>query len=84
MQGLDQGATSDVEGCSPPVIVPPPAAIPAAALEPGPACAASPDLTEAPPSLSEEPSLQPALVPATDEVLLLQNVPGPVLELIII
>ena len=73
-----------VEGCPPPAVAPGPAATPAAALEPGLACAAAPDLIEAPPHLPEESSLQPALVPATEKELPLENSPRPVLELIVI
>ena len=57
MQGADQEAAPDLEGCLPPVVVPPAATAPAAAVEPGLACAASPDLTEAPPPLPKETSL---------------------------
>ncbi|KAK1334590.1 hypothetical protein QTO34_005597 [Cnephaeus nilssonii] len=49
----------------PPELPPPPAASPAAAVEPG----LAPDDTEAPPPLEEEPSLEPMLVPASEEEL---------------
>ncbi|XP_054583610.1 skin secretory protein xP2-like [Eptesicus fuscus] len=53
----------ELEAPPPPELSPPPAASPAAAVEPGPA----PDQTEAPPPLEEEPSLEPMLVPASEE-----------------
>ena len=62
----------------------PPAATPAAALKPRLACAAASDLTELPPHLSEESSLEPALVLAREKELLLENAPGPILDLIIL
>ncbi|KAK1334589.1 hypothetical protein QTO34_005596 [Cnephaeus nilssonii] len=56
---------AELEAPPPPELPPPPAASPAAAVEPGPA----PDETEAPPPLEEEPSLEPMLVPASEEEL---------------
>lgn len=41
-------------------------------------------LTELPSCLSEESSLEPALVPAREKELFLENAPGPILDLIII
>ena len=79
--GADKEAAPDLEGCPPSAVMPPPAATPAAALEPVLACAASPVLTEVPSSLPEEPSLKPALVPATEEELPLEDAAGPALGL---
>ncbi|KAK1334538.1 hypothetical protein QTO34_005544 [Cnephaeus nilssonii] len=56
---------AELEASPPPELSPPPAASPAAAVEPGPA----PEETEAPAPLEEEPSLEPMLVPASEEEL---------------
>ncbi|XP_070286060.1 uncharacterized protein [Myotis yumanensis] len=61
----------------PPELSPPPAASPAAAEEPGPA----PDQTEAPPMPNEEPSLEPVLVPPSEEELPVEGpAQGPLVE----
>ncbi|XP_054583337.1 fibrous sheath CABYR-binding protein-like [Eptesicus fuscus] len=58
-----------LEAWAPPELLPPPAASPVAAVEPGPAWEAPADMTEAPPPLDEEPSLEPAQGPASEEEL---------------
>nr|KAF6314870.1 hypothetical protein mMyoMyo1_008645 [Myotis myotis] len=56
---------------------PPPAASPGAAEEPGPA----PDQTDAPPTLTEEPSLEPVLIHASEQELPVEGpAPGPLVE----
>nr|KAF6331900.1 hypothetical protein mPipKuh1_008203 [Pipistrellus kuhlii] len=59
----------ELEASPPPELSPPPAASLAAAVEPGPA----PEETEAPPPLDEEPSMEPRLVPASEEELPLEG-----------
>ncbi|KAK1334483.1 hypothetical protein QTO34_005489 [Cnephaeus nilssonii] len=65
----DEESDEELEAWAPPEVLPPPPASPVAAVEPGPAWEAPADMTEAPPPLDEEPSLEPALGPASEEEL---------------
>nr|KAF6331889.1 hypothetical protein mPipKuh1_008192 [Pipistrellus kuhlii] len=68
---------AELEASPPAELLPPPAASPAAAVEPG----LAPEETEAPPPLDEEPSLEPMLVLASEEVLPEEGpAQGPMLE----
>lgn len=58
---------AELEASLPPEVRLPLAASPAAAVQPEPAWAAPADITGAPPPLDEEPSLEPALAPASEE-----------------
>ncbi|KAK1334481.1 hypothetical protein QTO34_005487 [Cnephaeus nilssonii] len=76
----DEESDEELEAWAPPEVLPPPAATPTAAVEPGPAWETLADMTEAPPPLDEEPSLEPAQGPASEEELPPETPAGPAPE----
>nr|KAF6331877.1 hypothetical protein mPipKuh1_008180 [Pipistrellus kuhlii] len=81
-EASDEESDEELEAWAPPEVLPPPSASLVAAVEQGPASEAPADKTEAPTPLDEEPSLEPALGPASEEELPPETPAGPAPELL--
>nr|KAF6353602.1 hypothetical protein mPipKuh1_010515 [Pipistrellus kuhlii] len=81
-EASDEGSDEELEAWAPPEVQPPASASPVAAVELGPAWEAPADLKEATAPLDEEPSLEPAQGPASEEELPPETPAGPAPELV--